>query len=275
MDELASERTRKRINLTDRDARLMRTSQGFAPSYNAQAMVSPLAAGGKTTGMLLTAVDVVDQVNDALQLTPMMEQAEGVTGTRTPLTLADAGYCGGGHLEASHRKGQQVAVPDVARPLDNPYHKDRFTYDEDNDSYICPHGKRLRLSSSSTNKGTPVRVYRAVSASACLNCPAFGACTKDRQRGRKLEIGPYDRTLRAHREWMSTETAKTAYKLRKYLVEPVFGIVKEQLMARRFLLRGLPNVKAEWTVLAIAFNLRTLWKAWRPRAGPSTQVSTA
>ena len=275
MDELASEQNRKRINLTDWDARLMKTRQGFVLSYNAQAMVSPLASGGKTTGMLLTAVDVVDQTNDAFQLTPMMEQAEGVTGTRTPVTLADAGYCGGGHLEASHRKGQQVAMPDMARPLDNPYHKDRFTYDEDNDSYICPHRKRLRFSSSSTNKGTPVRVYRPVSVSACRNCPAFGACTKDYQRGRKLEIGPYDRALRDHREWMSTEAARTAYNLRKQLIEPVFGIFKEQLRARRFLLRGLANVKAEWTVLAIAFNLRTLWKAWRPRACLSTQVSTA
>ena len=32
-----------RINLTDKDARLMRTRQGIAPSYNAQAMVSPVA----------------------------------------------------------------------------------------------------------------------------------------------------------------------------------------------------------------------------------------
>ena len=275
MDELASEQTRKRINLTDRDAKLMRTRQGFVPSYNAQAMVSPLASGGETTGMLLTAVEVVDQVNDAFQLTPMMEQAEDITGTRTPLTLADAGYYGGRHLEASQHKGQQVAMPDMAGPLDNPYHKDRFTYDEANDSYICPHGKVLRFSHSTTNKGVPFRAYRPVSVSSCRTCPAFGVCAKNYKKGRKLEIGPHDRALRAHREWMSTEAARTAYKLRKYLIEPVFGIFKEQLRARRFLLRGLANVKAEWTVLAIAFNLRTLWKAWRPRACLSAQVSTA
>ena len=64
---------------------------------------------------------------------------------------------------------------------------------------------------------------------------------------------------------MSTDTAKEAYKLRKQLVEPVFGIVKEQQQARRFLLRGLANVAAEWTVLATTFNLRILWKAWRSR----------
>ena len=69
--------------------------------------------------------------------------------------------------------------------------------------------------------------------------------------------------LRRHRAWMSTSAAKEAYGLRKQLVEPVFGIIKEQQGARRFLLRGLANVAAEWTVLATAFNLRTLWRAWR------------
>ena len=45
----------------------------------------------------------------------------------------------------------------------------------------------------------------------------------------------------------------------------VFGIIKEQQGARRFLLRGLANVAAEWTMLATAFNLRTLWRVWRSR----------
>ncbi len=44
---------------------------------------------------------------------------------------------------------------------------------------------------------------------------------------------------------MSTEEAKRAYKQRKQLVEPVFGIIKEQQQALRFLLRCLPNVAAE------------------------------
>ena len=64
---------------------------------------------------------------------------------------------------------------------------------------------------------------------------------------------------------MATSAAKEVYKLRKQLVEPVFGIIKEQRAGRRFLLRGLANVAAEWTVLATAFNLRTLWRVWRYR----------
>lgn len=64
--------------------------------------------------------------------------------------------------------------------------------------------------------------------------------------GAGLEIGPYDTLLRSHRAWMATEEAKVAYRRRKELPEPVFGILKEQQAARRFLLRGLTNVKAEW-----------------------------
>ena len=89
-------------------------------------------------------------------------------------------------------------------------------------------------------------------------------CTKSKEFGRSVTIGPYDAALRRHRVWMSTNNeAREVYKRRKPLVEPVFGIIKEQLAARRFLLRGFANVSAEWTLLGTAFNLRTLWRVWR------------
>ena len=100
----------------------------------------------------------------------------------------------------------------------------------------------------------------------CRACPAFGVCTKDKRHGRALEIGPHDAALRRHRAWMSTEEAKGAYRWRMQLVEPVFGIIKEQQQAHRFLLRGLTNVSAEWSLLATAFNLRALWRIRRAAA---------
>ena len=57
---------------------------------------------------------------------------------------------------------------------------------------------------------------------------------------------------------MSTNEARSAVSRRKYLFEPVFGIIEEQQGVRRFLLRGLDNVAADWTLLSTAFNLRTL-----------------
>ena len=111
-----------RINLTDKDARLMRTRQGIAPSYNAQAMVSPVATDEGVTGMLVTASDVVDEPNDTGRLTVMTKQAEEVTGVRVPMTLADAGYFAGKHVAELHRRGQQVLMPDKASPTNHPYH---------------------------------------------------------------------------------------------------------------------------------------------------------
>ena len=44
---------------------MMKTRQGFAVAYNAQAMVSPVAVVGEGTGMLITAVDVVGESSDS------------------------------------------------------------------------------------------------------------------------------------------------------------------------------------------------------------------
>ncbi len=67
---------------------------------------------------------------------------------------------------------------------------------------------------------------------------------------------------------MTTERARGLYARRKELIEPIFGILKEQLNARRFLPRGLANVRAEFALLATAFNLRTLWRVWKTRLRP-------
>ena len=263
---LADRDGQKHINLTDEDARMMKTRQGFTVAYNAQAMVSAVAAEGKATGMLITAVAVVDDTSDRSQLGPMMEKAEETLGLRAEMTLADAGYHSGSNLEECARRGQQVVMPESQdRALESPYHKDRFAYDEASDRYRCPEGRLLRFTRIKRTRNTMMRLYRA-SGAACRTCPAFGVCTTDQRHGRALEIGPHDAALRRHRAWMSTEEAKGAYRQRMQLVEPVFGIIKEQQQGHRFLLRGLPNVAAEWSLLATAFNLRTLWRARRAAA---------
>jgi len=57
---------------------------------------------------------------------------------------------------------------------------------------------------------------------------------------------------------MNTEAAKTLYRLRKQTVEPVFGIIKSAMGFRRFLTRGLPSVKAEWSLVALAYNAKRM-----------------
>ena len=89
MADLESKERQKRINLTDGDARLMKTRGSVLLGYNAQAMVSPLEPEGGATGMFITAVDMADNSRDETQLVPMLEQAEATTGTKSEMTLAD------------------------------------------------------------------------------------------------------------------------------------------------------------------------------------------
>jgi transposase len=249
-----------RINLTDADAVLLKGRHGYIAGYNAQAVVSPVKTEtGEDKRFLITAAEVSQQPDDHDELLRMLEAAEENLGQQVESTLADAGYHSGENLSACEERGQTVVMPEAqARALANPYHKDAFTYDAASDTFTCPQGQTLHYTDSKRDrKGRPVRRYRAAAA-VCRACPAFGICTKDRRHGRALEVGPDEPALRRQRALMATAAAGTLYKRRKELIEPAFGIIKEQLRGRNFLLRGLDNVLAEWSLLAIAFNLRLL-----------------
>jgi transposase len=272
MAHLANDRTLVRVNLTDGDARLMKGRNGIVTAYNVQAMVSPVTSEKEQAKrMLITAADVANTAADSGQLVPMLEQAEEVTGERTEVTLADGGYHTAANLEVGEERGQQFVMPErYHEGVQGPYFKDRFIYDAMTDNYLCPHGRKLTFRGLRKAKSPGVfRVYSA-SRTACHSCPAYGVCTKDKHAGRALWIGPHDALLRQHREWMRTEEARSLYAWRKAYSEPVFGILKEQMGARRFLLRGLANVRAEFNLLAAAFNLRTLWRVWITLKGPAS-----
>lgn len=57
---------------------------------------------------------------------------------------------------------------------------------------------------------------------------------------------------------LQTAVGQALYRLRKSTVEPVIGIIKEVLGFRQFSLRGLFQVRAEWTLVCLAYNLKRL-----------------
>jgi transposase len=69
----------------------------------------------------------------------------------------------------------------------------------------------------------------------------------------------------AMRKKLRAEGWESPYRLRKHTVEPVFGQIKEARSFRRFLLRGLANVKAEWGLLCTVHNLLKLAHATAAR----------
>ena len=57
-----------------------------------------------------------------------------------------------------------------------------------------------------------------------------------------------------------TPAGRTLYARRKVIVEPVFGQIKEARGFRRFLLRGLDNIRGEWRLVCVTHNLLKLWR---------------
>jgi transposase len=65
--------------------------------------------------------------------------------------------------------------------------------------------------------------------------------------------------LEAMTHRLATPEGKKLYGLRKHTPEPVFGIIKSVLGFRQFLLRGLDQVRGEWSLLTMAWNMKRIF----------------
>lgn len=93
---------------------------------------------------------------------------------------------------------------------------------------------------------------------------------ESQQARRKYDYRPEKAAERSAREvkaqWLKrmkakleTETGRALYARRKQTVEPVFGIIKQCMGFRQFLLRGLEKVTGEWQLVTTAYNFKRLW----------------
>jgi transposase len=57
---------------------------------------------------------------------------------------------------------------------------------------------------------------------------------------------------------LKTRAGRALYGLRKQTVEPVFGIIKSVMGFRQFLLRGFDAARGEWSLVAMAWNIRRM-----------------
>jgi transposase len=69
--------------------------------------------------------------------------------------------------------------------------------------------------------------------------------------------------LEQMKQKLQSEAGHAIYKMRKAIVEPVFGQIKECRHFRRFSLRGLENVRAEWKLVCLTHNILKLFRSGR------------
>lgn len=79
-----------------------------------------------------------------------------------------------------------------------------------------------------------------------------------------------DSAVERMKQKLRTEPGRAVYKMRKAIVEPVFGQIKAARGIRAFLLRGLVKVSAEWKLICAAHNVLKMFRSgYRPQTAQS------
>jgi transposase len=240
---------KKSLNSTDPDCTKIHGRQGSHAGYNAQTVVD------EKHGLIANS-DVVNENNDLNQFARQVGQARETLGKKPQAACADSGFSDIDELEKVDKQGIKVVVPSIRQTSDKelgPFDKSNFKYDDASDSYMCPTGKILKLRYRRNNRGKEQKEYWA-DVGICKKCPNFGVCTKS-SRGRKImRLLKEELRQKLERQYEQPDSQEI-YKLRKQKVELPFGHIKHNLKVGGFLLRGIPGVKAEMSILSSCFNI--------------------
>lgn len=142
------------------------------------------------------------------------------------------------------------------------FHKDNFTYNFNNNTFICPSGAILKHQSTTYEKskdeeGTKIPVNSYYNYEACKTCKYQIQCTPQssnhrviQERGSKLSI--------QMKYKLEQEEYKKDYKQRGHTSEPPNGTLKEQYHINQIISRGQEDKENKVTLKAVAYNLRVL-----------------
>jgi transposase len=234
------------ISLTDPDSRAMAAHTHVDVGYNVQVAVD-------TKHKLIVEQQVTNQVVDMGLLTQTAEPAKEVLGVETIAAVADKGYFKIEDIEACEKAG---IVPYVPRPQRGPsvraglFRKDEFVYDAATDCYICPAGQQLHPYSSSLLRGLKKTNY--VNKLACDDCAIRSRCTEGKFRA----VSRLENEAVLDRMQARLAARGDVLDRCRETVEHPFGSIKQWMNQGAFLMRRLDKVRAEFSLTALAYNLR-------------------
>ncbi len=127
--------------------------------------------------------------------------------------------------------------------------KDEFRYDPADDVYVCPAGERLSRKYESKSRDLTKIDYS--NRSACLARALRPRCTNTFRRVSRLENEAVLDRMAAR-----LKARPDIVDRRRETVEHPFGSIKQWMGQGAFLMKGLENVRAEFSLTALAYNLR-------------------
>ena len=254
---------RSNYSKTDPDATFMRKradqhgNVDLLPSYNVQVGSENRYVSGYLIGQ---------NANDGVLVKPFFDGYEQHYG-RLPLrVIADAGYGSEENYEYFEEKGigAYVKYPGYYKKdkQDDPCNIEKMSYDAQSDRYKCTMGRylefeRIEIKESSTGYKSIYRIYRSKSCQGCR--------LKDRCIGagevRRIWVNEKLNAYRAQvKERLSSDEGRELIRRRGTEIETIFGQIKQNFGIRRFLLRGLEKVGIEFGLIAVAYNLKRMYK---------------
>lgn len=238
----------REISVTDPDARLMVVNNnGIEVGYNVQTVVD-------SEHSLVVDCEVINNPTDHGQLCTMGKRAQEVFQTEELKVLADKGYYSAQELKDCHEAKMETYVAKqrfANRTDDEEFYPHRFTYNPEQDHYICPAGQILLPANYRKSKGEIIgRNYR--NYKACQGCELKDSCTKSK-KGRTI-FRNKDQSLLDEVD-KRTKDHKELYSRRQMIVEHPFGTLKRSWGYGHFLTRGLASVNTEACLNFLAYNL--------------------
>ena len=234
------------ISLTDPDSRAMpKTTKGDV-SYNVQ-----VAVDGKHH--LMVEHDVTNAVIDSSQLFSMAKKAQEILGKDQLTVVADKGYYHGDEVKACEEAGITPYIQKANTSANTAlglFGKERFVYDPQQDCYRCPAGEELRYHFDSEELSRKIRYYWTT---ACSSCEIKARCTRNKG-DRRITRWVHEDIL--ERMEQRVQANWELMKQRKQIVEHPFGTIKFWNDQRHFLMRGLEKVRAEFSLSALAYNIK-------------------
>jgi transposase len=233
----------EQISLTDPDARASRAGVG----YNVQIAVD-------AKHKLIAEQQVHARVGDLGLLTETASAAREILGVERIDAVADRGYFKSEDIEASEAAG---IVPYVPKPIRGSsasngfFTKEAFTFDPKADVYTCPGGHRL-TGGRPRKVASGARVARYTNRSACRACTLKARCTNAAFR----VVNRFENEAVLERMADRLATRPDVLDRRRESVEHPFGSIKQWMGQGAFLMRRLENVRAEFSLTALAYNLR-------------------
>ena len=187
----------------------------------------------------------------------MIERTKTCFGIKPDWLAADTAYGSAPNLDWLNEKGIAPHVPviDKSKREDGTFSREDFTYDAERNVYTCPAGKTLTTTGHvSTDNG----IRYLASVLECRDCPLKPKCCPN-MPSRRIVRDVKEAARDVARALAKTEAFAQTRRDRKK-VEMLFAHLKRILRLGRLRLRGPRGAQFEFTLAAIAQNLRRLAK---------------